>query len=152
MIPDRHTIPITILICEHDEADRRMTRQALEGARVANALRFVEDGEQCLDYLRQRGRYAGEQGLAPRPGLILLDVDLPDVDGRGVLQAIRSDPMLEDIPVVVLSSSSDDAGAHSGHDGVTSFMTRPVTFPKLRAVMNELGRHWLAIVESPQPL
>jgi CheY-like chemotaxis protein len=150
MTLDRHKIPITILICDDDEDDRLMTQQALEGAHISNALRFVEDGEQCLDYLLQRGEYAGELGLAPRPGLILLDLNMPKMDGREVLKAIKSDARLKEIPVVVLSTSSlDEDIARSYQMGVNSFITKPVTFTGLVEAMNVLGRYWLEIVELP---
>ncbi len=150
MMLDRHKIPITILICDDDEDDRLLTQQALEDAHISNALRFVEDGEQCLDYLNQRGRYAGELGLAPRPGLILLDLNMPRMDGRDVLKAIKSDSNLKDIPVVVLSTSSlDEDVARSYQMGVNSFITKPVTFSGLVEAMNVLGRYWLEIVELP---
>ena len=77
MMQSENKIPITILICDDDEDDRMLTRQALEQAHISNSLRFVEDGEQLLDYLYQRGEFAGETGKAPRPGLILLDLYMP---------------------------------------------------------------------------
>jgi CheY-like chemotaxis protein len=147
---DRHKIPITILICDDDEDDRLLTQQALEDAHISNALRFVEDGEQCLDYLNQRGQYSGELGLAPRPGLILLDLNMPKMDGRDVLKKIKADENLRDIPVVVLSTSSlDEDIARSYQMGVNSFITKPVTFSGLVEAMNVLGRYWLEIVELP---
>jgi CheY-like chemotaxis protein len=150
MMLDRHKIPITILICDDDEDDRLLTQQALEDAHISNALRFVEDGEQCLDYLNQRGQYAGELGLAPRPGLILLDLNMPKMDGRDVLRKIKADESLRDIPVVVLSTSSlDEDIARSYQMGVNSFITKPVTFSGLVEAMNVLGRYWLEIVELP---
>ena len=94
MMQGKHKIPITILICDDDEDDRLLTQQALEHAHVSNAIQFVEDGEQLLDYLYQRGRYAGEIGLAPRPGLILLDLNMPKKDGREVLKVIKNDENL----------------------------------------------------------
>jgi len=150
MMLDRHKIPITILICDDDEDDRLLTQQALEDAHISNALRFVEDGEQCLDYLNQRGQYSGELGLAPRPGLILLDLNMPKMDGRDVLKKIKADENLRDIPVVVLSTSSlDEDIARSYQMGVNSFITKPVTFSGLVEAMNVLGRYWLEIVELP---
>ncbi len=77
MMQDRNKIPITILVCDDDEDDRMLTQQALEDAHISNTIRFVEDGEQLLDYLFQRGAFGGEAGLAPRPGLILLDLNMP---------------------------------------------------------------------------
>jgi len=150
MMQDRHKIPITILICDDDEDDRGLTKQALEDAHISNALCFVEDGDELLDYLYQRGAYAGENGLAPRPGLILLDLNMPKLDGREALHIIKSDTALRDIPIVVLStSSSDEDIVRSYQLGVNSFITKPVTFSGLVEAMNVLGRYWLEIVELP---
>jgi CheY-like chemotaxis protein len=150
MMQDKHKIPITILICDDDEDDRMLTQQALEDAHISNDLRFVEDGEQLLDYLYQRGEYAGETGEAPRPGLILLDLNMPKMDGRDALKVMKADPTLLDIPVVVLSTSSlDEDVIRSYRLGVNSFITKPVTFSGLVEAMNVLGRYWLEIVELP---
>lgn len=150
MTQDKHKIPITILVCDDDEDDRLLTRQALEDAHISNNVRFVEDGEQLLDYLYQRGRYSGETGAAPRPGLILLDLNMPKMDGREALKAIKEDPTLSDIPVVVLSTSSMDKDITRSYQlGVNSFITKPVTFTGLVEAMNVLGRYWLEIVELP---
>ena len=150
MKQERNKIPITILICDDDEDDRMLTQQALEDAHVSNNLRFVEDGEQLLDYLYQRGEYAGETGKAPRPGLILLDLNMPKMGGREALKVIKEDKTLRDIPVVVLSTSRLDADiARSYQLGVNSFITKPVTFSGLVEAMNVLGRYWLEIVELP---
>jgi CheY-like chemotaxis protein len=150
MMHDRHKIPITILVCDDDEDDRMLTQQALEDAHIANDLRFVEDGEQLLDYLHQRGEFAGETGAAPRPGLILLDLNMPKMDGREALQRIKSDATLLDIPVVVLTTSNVDADVIQSYQlGVNSFITKPVTFSGLVEAMNVLGRYWLEIVELP---
>jgi CheY-like chemotaxis protein len=150
MMQNQHKIPITILVCDDDEDDRMLTQQALEDAHVSNSVRFVEDGEQLLDYLYQRGLYAGETGKAPRPGLILLDLNMPKIDGREALKTIKADMSLRDIPVVVLSTSRlDEDIARSYQLGVNSFITKPVTFSGLVEAMNVLGRYWLEIVELP---
>jgi CheY-like chemotaxis protein len=150
MMHDKHKIPITILICDDDEDDRLLTQQALEDAHISNSLRFVEDGEDLLDYLHQRGAYAGDTGEAPRPGLILLDLNMPTMDGRQALRHIKSDPTLLDIPVVVLTTSSLDEDVVKSYQlGVNSFITKPVTFSGLVDAMNVLGRYWLEIVELP---
>ena len=147
---DKHKIPITILICDDDEDDRMLTQQALEDAHIANDLRFVEDGEQLLDYLHQRGRFGGETGSAPRPGLILLDLNMPRMGGREALQRIKGDAAFLDIPVVILTTSSLDADVVESYQlGVNSFITKPVTFSGLVDAMNVLGRYWLEIVELP---
>jgi CheY-like chemotaxis protein len=150
MTREKNKIPITILICDDDEDDRLLTQQALEDAHIANNLRFVDDGEELLDYLYQRGEYAGETGSAPRPGLILLDLNMPKIDGREALKVIKGDKTLHDIPIVVLSTSSlDEDIVRSYQLGVNSFITKPVTFSGLVEAMNVLGRYWLEIVELP---
>ena len=150
MMQDTHKIPITILICDDDEDDRMLTQQALEDAHIANALRFVVDGEQLLDYLYQRGEFSGETGAAPRPGLILLDLNMPKINGREALQIIKGDPTIHDIPIVVLTTSGLDEDVITSYRlGVNSFITKPVTFSGLVAAMNVLGRYWLEIVELP---
>lgn len=153
MTREQNKIPITILICDDDADDRLLTQQALENAHISNNLRFVEDGEQLLDYLYQRGRYAGETGEAPRPGLILLDLNMPKMDGREALKVIKGDKTLLDIPIVVLSTSGLDQDIVRSYQlGVNSFITKPVTFAGLVEAMNVLGRYWLEIVELPASL
>jgi CheY-like chemotaxis protein len=150
MMQDRHKIPITILICDDDEDDRMLTQHALIDAHISNELQFVEDGEQLLDYLYQRGAFAGETGAAPRPGLILLDLNMPRMDGREALKRIKGDITLSDIPVVILSTSGFDEDVIRSYQlGVNSFITKPVTFSGLVEAMNVLGRYWLEIVELP---
>jgi len=150
MMHDRHRIPSTILVCDDDEDDRMLTRQALEHAHVSSNVRFVVDGEQLLDYLYRRGEFAGEPGKAPRPGLILLDLNMPKMDGREALKAIKEDPTLQDIPVVVLSTSRlDEDLVRSYRLGVNSFITKAVSFSGLVETMKVLCRYWLEIVELP---
>jgi CheY-like chemotaxis protein len=147
---DRNTIAVTILVCDDDADDRKLTEQALRDARVSNRVLFVADGEELLDYLYQRDAFSGETGNAPRPGLILLDLNMPKVDGREALQVIKSDPALRDIPIVVLTTSRlDEDVIRSYQLGVNSFMTKPVTFSGLVEAMRVLGRYWLQIVELP---
>ena len=150
MTRSENKIPITILICDDDEDDRMLTQQALADAHVTNSVRFVEDGEQLLDYLYQRGEFAGETGKAPRPGIILLDLNMPRMGGREALKVIKGDKTLHDIPIVVLSTSRlDEDIIRSYQLGVNSFITKPVTFSGLVEAMNVLGRYWLEIVELP---
>jgi CheY-like chemotaxis protein len=150
MIQSENKIPITILICDDDEDDRMLTQQALQDAHVSNSVRFVVDGEQLLDYLYQRGEYAGETGKAPRPGLILLDLNMPKMNGREALKIIKEDKSLHDIPIVVLTTSRlDEDIVRSYQLGVNSFITKPVTFTGLVDAMTVLGRYWLEIVELP---
>ena len=95
---------ITILMADDDEDDRLMAQEALQEARLANDLHFVLDGEELMDYLYHRGKYA-DGSNAPRPGLILLDLNMPKKDGREALKEIKSDPALRQIPIVVLTTS-----------------------------------------------
>lgn len=143
--------PITILLADDDADDRMLTKEALEESRLANDLRFVEDGEQLLDYLYRRGDYAGED-KSPLPGLILLDLNMPRKDGREALKEIKADPQLRRIPIVVLTTSKAEEDIYRTYDlGVNSFITKPVTFEGLVAVMRALGRYWFEIVELPMP-
>ncbi len=153
MARSEHKIPITILVCDDDEGDRIATQRALNDARVSNAVRFVEDGGQLLDYLYQRRAFSGETGRAPRPGLILLDLRKPRIDGHEPPRVARLDATLVEIPIVFLSTSplNDDA-VRECRLGTNASMTKPVTLPGLVNALNALGRHWLEIVELlPSP-
>ena len=140
---------ITILLAEDDPDDRMLVQDAVAEGRLVNELRCVEDGEELLDYLHQRGKYAGESA-APRPGLILLDLNMPRKDGREALKEIKADPALRQIPVVVLTTSKAEEDIFRSYDlGANSFVTKPVTFQSLVELMKTLGRYWLEIVELP---
>jgi CheY-like chemotaxis protein len=140
---------VTILMADDDPDDRLLAAEALRESRVGNDLRFVEDGEQLLDYLRRRGRWA-HPAEAPRPGLVLLDLNMPRMDGREALAEIKGDPELRRIPVVVLTTSRADADVLRSYDlGANSFITKPVTFGGLVEAMRVLGRYWIEIVELP---
>ena len=139
--------PITILMAD-DEDDRRLTKEALLEGRLANDLRFVENGEDLLDYLRRSGTYAGAE--APRPGLILLDLNMPRMDGRTALKEIKGDPDLRQIPVVVLTTSHADEDIFKSYDlGVNSYIVKPVTFEALVDILQTLEKYWFEIVELP---
>lgn len=141
---------ITILMADDDEEDRDLTGEALAQAHLANEVRFVSDGQELIDYLRHQGPYAGGAADAPVPGIILLDLNMPKKDGREALQEIKSDPTLRKIPVVVLTTSRDEEDVIRSYDlGVSSFITKPVTFSSLVEVMAAWGRYWFEIVELP---
>jgi CheY-like chemotaxis protein len=143
--------PITIVLADDDADDRMLAKDALQEARLANDLFFVPDGEELLDFLRHRGRYA-DPATAPRPGLILLDLNMPRMDGREALAEIKADPDLRRIPVVVLTTSKAEEDIYRTYDlGVNSFITKPVTFEGLVSVMKALGTYWFEIVELPTP-
>lgn len=140
---------ITILIADDNEDDRLMAREALVESRVRNELREVEDGEELMDYLHRRGRYARPED-SPRPGLILLDLNMPRKNGHEALQEIRQHPIFRRIPVVVLTTSQAEADIVRSYDlGVSSFITKPVTFEGLVQVMRAFGQYWIEICAIP---
>jgi CheY-like chemotaxis protein len=147
---ERATRPITILMADDDEEDCQLTLEALQDSRLANDVRIVGDGQELLDYLRRQGRYSDPSVDAPRPGIILLDLNMPKRDGREALSEIKADQDLRRIPVVVLTTSSDEADVLRSYNlGVNSFITKPVTFEGLVDVMRTWSRYWLEIVELP---
>src|SRR4051812_39634418 len=141
--------PITILMADDDADDRLMTKEAFEESKLVNDLRFVEDGVELLDYLRRRGKYA-DPASSPRPGLILLDLNMPRKDGREALREIKADPNLRNIRVIVLTTSKAEEDIERTYDlSASSYITKPVTFTGLTEVIKALGRYWLEIVELP---
>jgi len=142
-------LPITILMADDDQDDCLLVKEALKESRLHNELYFVEDGEELMNYLHHRGKYELERP-SPRPGLILLDLNMPRKDGREALREIRADPDLRAIPIVVLTTSKEDEDILRSYDlGANSFVSKPVTFEGLVEVMKSLGRYWLEIVELP---
>jgi CheY-like chemotaxis protein len=141
--------PITILMADDDPDDRLLTADALKEARLINDIRFVENGEELLDYLRQSGKFAAPAD-APRPGLILLDLNMPRKDGRTVLKELKQDADLRTIPVVVLTTSKDDEDVYRSYDlGVNSYIVKPVTFEALVDILQTIEKYWFEIVELP---
>jgi len=140
---------ITILMAEDDADDRLLVKEAFRESRLNNDLFFVEDGQYLLDYLRQQGRYAAPTS-APRPGLILLDLNMPRKSGREALQEIKADPGLHTIPVVVLTTSKAEQDILRSYDlGAAGYISKPATFEELIEVIKVLGRYWFEIVELP---
>jgi len=140
---------LTILMADDDEDDLRLARRALVKARIANDLRSVADGEELMDYLRRRGNYSDPEA-APRPGMILLDLNMPRKDGREALREIRADPDLRSIPVVILTTSKTDEDIQRSYDlGANCYITKPVSFEGLVQVMTALGMFWFEIVQLP---
>jgi len=141
--------PIAILVADDDPDDRQMTKEALEENYLLNDLRFVVDGEELLHYLRREGKYADPQA-SPRPGLILLDLNMPRMDGREALKKIKSDPTLRRIPVIVLTTSKTEEDILRSYNlGVNCFITKPVSFKDLIEVTRSIGQYWFEIVELP---
>ena len=142
--------PITILMADDDPDDRELTREAFEEAKLANDLRFVEDGVELLDYLHRRGKYA-DPASSPRPGIILLDLNMPRKDGREALQELKQDPRLRAIRVIILTTSKAEEDILRTYNlSAASYITKPVTFEALVDVVKTLGKYWLEIVELPE--
>lgn len=142
-------VPILLLLAEDDADDREMIREAFFDSRLRNEMHEVVDGEQLLAYLRREHGYESLRDQ-PLPGLILLDLNMPRLDGREALEIIKRDPVLRKIPVVVLTTSQSEEDVLRSYDtGANSFITKPVTFPALVEVVKVLGKYWVDIVELP---
>ena len=136
-------------MADDDADDRRLTKEALEESRLANGIRFVEDGEELMEYLRHAGKYSNSQE-SPRPGLILLDLNMPRYDGRAALKEIKNDPDLRQIPIVILTTSKADEDVYRSYDlGVNSYIVKPVTFEALVDILQTIEKYWIEIVELP---
>lgn len=141
--------PIVILLAEDDPDDQLMVKEALEGNRIINNFYIVEDGVELMDYLKNKGKYSNPAS-APRPGIILLDLNMPRKDGREALQEIKEDPDLCTIPVIVLTTSKVEEDILRTYNiGASSFITKPVSFEDLVEVMKILKKYWFEIVELP---
>lgn len=145
----KHSRAITILMADDDADDRLLAKDALVESRLVNNLYLVSDGQELMDYLHRRGEYE-DPTASPRPGVILLDLNMPKKDGFEALAEIRSDPELRQIPVVILTTSKTEEDIYRGYDlGANSFVTKPVTFDGLVTAMKALGQYWFEIVELP---
>lgn len=141
--------PIVILLAEDDPAHAEIVRRNMETSRIANRLIHVVDGQEALDYLYRRGEFS-DPSRSPRPGLILLDLRMPRVDGLEVLKTVKNDPDLARIPVVVLTTSaaeSDMARAYDRH--ANSYLVKPVDFSMFVSLMDALGYYWLVCNKTP---
>ncbi len=143
------TNSVPILMADDDEEDCMLAQDALTEAKLANELHVVSDGEELLQYLRNEGRF-GDIARYRRPGLILLDLNMPKVDGRQALAEIRADDRLKDIPVIVMTTSqAEEDVIRSYATGANSYITKPVSFEGLVEVMQSLERYWFQIVRLP---
>ncbi len=141
-----HGSPIEILMVEDNPADVRLTIEAFKDAKVLNRMNVVEDGEAAMAYLRREGGYAD----APRPDLILLDLNLPKKDGREVLAEIKADPDLRRIPVVVLTTSEDQKDILKAYDlHVNAYITKPVDLDQFIRIVEAVENFWLSVVKLP---
>ena len=138
--------PIEIMLVEDDAGDVRLTMEALKGAKVLNHLSVVGDGVEAMAFLRRQGKYAN----APFPDLVLLDLNLPRKDGRAVLTEIKTDPALQCLPVVVLTTSRDELDvvqAYKTH--ANCYITKPVDLKQFLSVVDAIDSFWLSVVRLP---
>jgi CheY-like chemotaxis protein len=141
--------PAVILLVEDDRSDQELTRRALGEGKIRNELRIVEDGEEALAYLFRRGKYK-DPTTSPRPDLLLLDLNLPRVDGREVLEQIRADSKLRRMAVVVLTTSRQEEDILRSYElGCNSFITKPVDLNQFMQVIQALEKYWFQIVVLP---
>jgi two-component system response regulator len=143
-----------ILMADDDEDDRVLAQDALRESGQNAELQFVGDGKHLLDYLRQEGEYAPDElnstVKAPRPDLILLDLNMPRLDGREALRQLKADPLLRRTPVVILTTSRAEEDIWRAYDdGANSYVTKPVSFEGLVDVMKDLRRYWAETVQLP---
>ena len=142
-------LPVTILVADDDADDRQLVAEAFEEAKIRTDLRFVEDGVELLEYLQRRGKYA-EPDSSPRPGLILLDLNMPRMDGREALGLIKGDRNLRSIRVIIMTTSKAEQDIVESYDLMaSSYITKPVRFESLVDVVKTIGKYWLEIVELP---
>lgn len=149
VVPVRTATPIVILMADDDPEDCEMAADALRESRVANTFITVPDGEELLAYLNRRPPYS-DPGTSPRPGIILLDLNMPRKNGREALAEIKADPALRQIPVVVLTTSRAEEDVFKSYDlGASSFISKPVSFAGLVEVMKRIGQYWIEVVDLP---
>ena len=140
---------IDILLVEDNPDHAMLTRRVLEDYKVANEVHLVENGADALDYMYRRGQY-GNGKKPPRPGLILLDVKLPKVDGFEVLKQLKNDPEYSSIPIVMLTTSARDEEVARGYaEGANSYITKPVKFDEFAQKIKNIGLYWGAIASLP---
>ncbi|MFF1546065.1 response regulator [Streptomyces sp. NPDC058291] len=139
--------PVDVLLVEDDPGDELMTREAFEDNKIGNTLHVVRDGEEALDFLYRRGGHAD----APRPDLILLDLNLPKYDGRQVLETIKSDPDLSHIPVVVLTTSAAEEDIlRSYRLHANAYVTKPVDLDQFIAAVRQIDDFFVQVVRLPR--
>jgi CheY-like chemotaxis protein len=138
--------PVEVLLVEDSEGDVRLTREALKEAKVHNNLSVVKDGVEAMAFLRREGKYSA----APRPDLVLLDLNMPRKDGRAVLAEVKADPELRRIPVVILTTSKAEEDILRSYDlHANSYVTKPVDFEQFMNVVRSIEDFWLTVVKYP---
>jgi CheY-like chemotaxis protein len=145
----RRTRSATILLVEDDPGDQELTRRALQEDVLHTDLRIVNDGKEALDYLRREGAFTDPE-VSPRPHLILLDLNMPRVDGRQVLEQVREDPDISRIPVIALTTSDEEEDVMRSYDlGCKSFIKKPVEIDTFIETIRELQHYWFELVTLP---
>jgi CheY-like chemotaxis protein len=140
---------VTVLLADDDPDDRMLVEEAFAEIDSSYDLRFVDDGEELMDYLRHEGRFL-EDTAAPKPALILLDLNMPKKDGREAASEIKADPALRQIPIVVLTTSTSEEDVHHTYGvGVNSFVSKPVTFDGMLALAREVSNFWIETIDLP---
>jgi two-component system, chemotaxis family, response regulator Rcp1 len=141
--------PIEILLVEDSPSDAKLTIEALKAGKIANNLNHVVDGVEAMEYLRQKGKFA----KAPRPDLIMLDLNLPRKDGREVLAELKNDPSLKTIPIIVLTTSRSDKDVLQSYElNANCYITKPVDFPHFIEVVESIEQFWLTVVTLPRKI
>jgi CheY-like chemotaxis protein len=141
--------PFVVLMAEDDEHDILATRRAWKKHHISNPLYVVNDGEECLDFLHRRGKYS-EQGTAPRPGILLLDIRMPKMDGLAVLKHIRQDGQLRRLPVIILTTSRAEEDRLRSYDlGVNAYIVKPVGFDNFSGAVRTINLFW-QLVDLPE--
>ncbi len=146
MVSSRNLSPLQILLVEDNAVDVLMTRRALQEGKIYHKLSVVEDGDEAMDFLRRRGKFAD----APSPDLILLDLNLPKKSGREVLAEVKEDPDLLHIPVIVLTTSGAEQDILLSYSlGANCFITKPVDLEQFTSMVKSIEGFWFTVVELP---
>ena len=141
---------VSILLVEDDPDDIAITKRAFKKGNIVNPLFVVRDGEEAIEYLKNTGKYTDVKE-APRPGIILLDLNMPRMDGREVLEQVKSDESLRRIPIIVLTTSKHEGDIFTSYDsGANTYITKPVNFKEFLDALQALGKYWLSIAELSQ--
>lgn len=146
MIASQSLKPIEVLLVEDSPSDANLTIKKLKTAKVLNNLHWVEDGESAMEFLQKVGEFVN----APRPDLILLDLNLPGMDGREVLSEVKSDPKLKKIPIVILTTSADEQDVARAYNlNANCYITKPVDIQQFLKAIDLIEDFWLALVKLP---
>lgn len=137
----------TILLVEDDPVDIELLIEALQGDRLVNEIKYVRDGSELMDYLRQKNSFS-DKSQSPRPDLILLDLNLPKKDGREALREVKSDPNFRRIPIIVMTTSKSEEDIYLSYDlGANSYIVKPFSFDSMVEIIRSVKKYWFDVVE-----